>query len=129
METRERVDNDEVLHRLRDRRRRLLRDAELHAVEGLAVEILHRDEVLTVDLADLVRLDDVRVIEASRDARLVHEHGNELGILGEVLPKPLDDGELAEARAERPRDDREEDVGHAAVTELREQSVLAKVRC
>ena len=69
----------------------------LDAVEGLAVQELHRDVVLIVDGADLVRLDDVRVIQPRRDASFLEEHRDELGILGEILPQPLDDGELTKS--------------------------------
>ena len=43
----------------------------------LAVHVLHRDEVSAVDLPDVEDLDDVRVRERGRDARLVEEHVDE----------------------------------------------------
>ena len=47
----------------------------------LAVDVLHRDEVLAVDLTDVEDLDDVRVRERRRDARLVQEHLDERAVL------------------------------------------------
>src|SRR5688572_6181441 len=95
-------------------------------MKRLAVEILHRDEVVTIDLADLVRLNDVRMIEASSDARLVDEHRDELGLVGEIRPKTLDDRQLAESRPCRASLYGQKHVGHAAVSELRDQLVLAE---
>ena len=50
--------------------------------EVVAAQVLHRDEVLVVDVADVVDLDDVRVVERRGDARLVEEHADELRIAG-----------------------------------------------
>ena len=86
--------------------------AALDAVKRLPVEVLHRDEVLAVVDVDLVRLDDVRVVESRRDARLVDEHRDEVGVLDEVRTEPLDHGELREAGAEGAGDHREEDLRH-----------------
>lgn len=138
VQTRERVDDDEVLALARERvlkaqalgrqLLRLLHGAVLDAVERLAVQILHRDEVLILDGPDLVRLHDVRMIETRRDARLVDQHLDELRLLGEVRAQPLDHRELAEARAGRTGHDREEDVGHPAVPELGDQSIFSERR-
>ena len=100
----------------------------LDAVERLAVEVLHRDEVLLRDLADLVGLDDVRMVEARRDARLLDQHLDELGLLDEVLTKSLDDRELAEVRSRRACLHGQENVGHAPVPELRDEAVLTERR-
>ena len=43
----------------------------------LAVHVLHGDEVLLVELAEVEDLDDVRMVEPRRDARLVEEHLDE----------------------------------------------------
>ena len=125
MKPRERVEKDDVAALLRKRirreehaRRRLtfdglvrarssggllheLRCSMLDAMERLAVQVLHREEVDVADGADLVRLHDVRVIESCRDPRLVDEHLDELRLFSQVLPQSLDDGELAETRSRR----------------------------
>jgi hypothetical protein len=62
------------------------------------------------------------VAEARGEARLVEEHAEELGIFGELRADLLDDDQLVEARGPR---DRQEDLGHAAVAELRDEPVLA----
>ena len=87
----------------------------LESMEGLAVEVLHRDEVVLIDVTDLVRLNDVRMIQARRDACLVDEHRDELGLVGEVSTEPLDDSELAEARTDRPRLHCQENIGHPSM--------------
>ena len=48
--------------------------------------------------ADLVRLHDVRVVHARREARFVHEHRDELGVVGELLADLLHDDELLDVR-------------------------------
>ena len=92
--------------------------------EVVAAQVLHRDEVLVVDVADVVDLHDVRMIERRGDARLVEEHAHELGIVGAVAQDPLDDEVLLEA-LDRLRA-RQEDLGHAARGQARDELVLAK---
>jgi hypothetical protein len=90
----------------------------------LAVEQLHGEEVLAVRLADVVDLDDVRVAQRRRDARLVEEHPGDLGLDGEVGQDPLDDDELLE-----PLDAggaREEDLGHPPGGDVAQDLVLAQ---
>jgi hypothetical protein len=53
-------------------------------VQRLPLQVLHRDEILSVLLADLERVNDVRVIEARGEACLIEEHCDECGILGEL---------------------------------------------
>ena len=64
----------------------------------LALDVLHRDEVRAVDLPDVEDLDDVRVRERGRDARLVEEHLDERLVLVHRGQDALDDDELLEAR-------------------------------
>ena len=45
-------------------------------------------------LEDLVRLDDVRVVETSREARLAEKHGAKLVVAAEASPQNLEDDEL-----------------------------------
>lgn len=66
------------------------------------------------------------MVQARGDARLVDEHRDELGLLGEVWTQSLNDRQLAKARARGAGLDRQKDVRHAAVTELGEQLVLAE---
>ena len=56
------------------RLRRLLEQAQ----EVHALDVLHREEVRVADGAEVEDLDDVRVVEAERDLRLVDEHRDEL---------------------------------------------------
>ena len=49
-----------------------------HLRERLAVDELHREEVLAVDLSEVEDLGDVAVGEAHHDPRLVDEHPDEL---------------------------------------------------
>ena len=48
------------------------------ARERNALEVLHRDEVAAVDLAELEHLADVRMRDLRGDPRLVEEHRDEL---------------------------------------------------
>jgi hypothetical protein len=63
----------------------------------LAVEVLHREEVLALRLADVVDLRDVRVVQARRDARLVEEHLDEALIARVLGLDPLEDHVALEA--------------------------------
>ena len=47
-----------------------------------AADVLHRDEVLALDVAELEDLHDVRVVEARRQLRLLDEHADERRLLG-----------------------------------------------
>ena len=92
--------------------------------EVLAVDVLHRDEVRSVDRADVEDLHDVRMRERRRDARLVQEHLDERSVLVHRGQDALDDDELLE-----PRDallDGEEELRHAAGRELADEGVLAE---
>jgi hypothetical protein len=125
VQPREHIGDDGVEHLAREVRSEAAH-ALHHAVHGLALEELHREEVLAALVAELEELDHVRVREPRGDARLVHEHRDELGILGEVAPELLDDRELREARSDRPLDGGEEHVGHAAVSQLGDQPIRAE---
>ena len=59
--------------------------------EVAPADVLHREEVVAVDVAEVVDLHDVRVVEQRADARLAHEHLDEVGGLAELLEDPLDD--------------------------------------
>ena len=83
---------DERVERLSDARR-----FTEHFVKRLTVQVFHRDEVRAAEVADLVGLDDVRVIEARGEPRFVEEHPPKGSVLGKRGPEPLDDHELVEA--------------------------------
>ena len=88
-----------------------------------ARDVLHRDEVRALGLAEVEHLHDVRVRERDRDLRLVDEHLDEARVLAELGQDALDDEDLLEALdAVRLG---LEDLGHAAASELLEQLVLA----
>ncbi len=87
-----------------------------------AVDVLERDEVCTVDLADVDRLDDVRVRERRGDTRFVEQHVDEPAILVHRRQDALDDDELLE-----PGDralEREVDLRHAARRHAAQQRVF-----
>ena len=88
-----------------------------------AIDELHRDVRRVGVGAELEDLDDLRVIELCRDARLVDEHRDELRVGGEVRQDLLDRDQLLEAvLAARAR---LEQLGHAADRQALEHLVLA----
>ena len=66
------------------------------------VDVLHRDEVLALGLADVERRHDVGVRESRRDARLLQQHRDERLVAPELRQDALDDHEALEV-GERPR--------------------------
>ena len=84
------------------------------------MDVLHGDEVALLDLPEVEDLHDVRVGEAGHHLGLVHEHVQELLVVGEVGQDALDGQGLLEAR--RPAALGLEHLGHApdrdAVDEL-----------
>ena len=119
-------------HAEHDRERMLERELEhallLHLADDgaqvLAVDVLHRDEVLIVVLTDVEDLDDVRMRERRGDACFVEQHLDERFVLVHRRKDPLDDEELLETGDALL--DREEQLGHAAGRELADQRVLAE---
>ena len=67
------------------------------ALGVLALHTLHGEEVLIADAAEVVDLDDVRVLQLDGDLGFVDEHLDELIVVREVLQDALDDEELLEA--------------------------------
>ena len=87
-------------------------------------DVLHRDVVAAVDLAQLVDLDDVRMGEPGRQPSLVKEHPDERLVLGELRQDALDDQVLREARgAALPG---LVDLGHPARGDMGLEFVLAE---
>src|SRR5437879_3781519 len=54
------------------------------ATDIASVDVLHRDEVLRTDAAELVDLDDVDVVQERRELGLAHERLDEARVLREV---------------------------------------------
>ena len=59
-----------------------------------AIDVLERDVVLAVHLAELENLHDLRVGELGGQLRLVDEHRDEARVGREVRQDPLDDDDL-----------------------------------
>ena len=95
-------------------------------VEVLAVDVLHREEVRVVDLAEIVDMRDVRVIERGGEPRLVEEQPHELRILGELRQDLLEHDELLEALG--PDGAREKQLGHPTSRQLAQDLVRAQAQ-
>ncbi len=104
-------------HRLPDRAHRL--------GEIVAADVLHRDEVLALDGAELEDVDDVRVGEARRQLRLLDEHLDEGRVVGEMRQDPLDDERPLEPGG--PLDAPLVDLGHPTAADELEERVLAEL--
>ncbi len=91
------------------------------AAEIDTVHPLHRDEGRAVEVPQLEELDDARVVQRRRDARLVEEHADELGLLREVREDALEHHHAVAARVLG-----EEQLRHAADGEPLEQQVRAE---
>jgi hypothetical protein len=115
---------------LRERRRDLGGNRTAAAAAGddrrqiFAGQVLHADEVFSVDLAELVGGDDVRMFEARRDARLIQEHLLQLRAVGEVGEDAFERDDLYEALDATPFGDVE--PTHPALAEQAEQPVTAE---
>ena len=111
------------LHVEREQLGRVARPAD--PLEGLALEVLHRDVVAAVILADVVGLHDVGVVEPRGEASLVEEHPAELVVLGEVAPQQLERHELLKPGQAALRDG-QVDLGHPTKPDLGQEAVLAE---
>src|SRR6185312_5637221 len=121
VETLEHLGDAEARHRHRDLLLELA-DAVLDLEQVLAPDVFHRDEVRSVDAAELEDLADVRVRELPGDLRLVDEHLDEVAVLAHRREDPLDGDDLLE-----PFDAvalRFEDLGHPADADAIEQEVF-----
>ncbi len=110
----------------RDRLLARARDAE-ERVERLAGDVFHDDEDFVIGLDDVERRDDVRVADARREARLVEEHRDELGVARELGVHPFD----GDRTRERVRAQHETEVHrrHPARGELTAQRIAADDAC
>jgi hypothetical protein len=95
------------------------------ALEGLALEVFHRDVVAALVLADVVGLDDVGVVEPRGQARFLEEHPTEVLVLGEVAAQQLDRDELLES-AEPALRQRQVDLGHSSMPDLGDEPELSR---
>ena len=121
LEAGEQLAEDLQLHVRRERRAGGRRPSP-DAIERATVQVVHRHEVAIAFVPDLVRLDDVRVVEARREAGLVEEHREERRILDEVRLQLLHDDELV--KAPRPLRHREVHDAHPAARNLGDELVL-----
>ncbi len=78
----------------------------------LAADVLHGEVVAAVVDAEVVDVDDVRMVELRRQARLVEEHVDEIGLRGEVRQNTFHREALLEAARTGPP--RQEHLGHPA---------------
>ncbi len=95
-----------------------------HRAEVLPVEVLHDHEEAGLVVSELVDRDDVRMMEARNDARLVEEHVAELALAGEVREHLLHDDRAIET--ERAFLSSEVDLRHASCREEAEQLVTTE---
>src|SRR5262245_57559831 len=78
----------------------------------LAVDVLHRDEVISARLTDIVDLDDVLVMKVRYDPRLIEKHSDEALVLCLLRPDPLEHDMALEAF--NPVSAAEEDIRHTS---------------
>ena len=103
----------------------LLRAAPQEIVEVEPLDVLHRDEEPVALAAEVEHLDDVRVVEARRELRLVDEHLRELRVRRELGEDLLHDAEPR--RAELGVRAGEVDLGHPALADEIEQRVAPEL--
>ena len=89
-------------------------------VEVLAGDVLHRQIVQLVLLADFIRLDDIRVIERQHHLGFAAETGHDSGIVGSTLVQDFQ-GDFATVRKSLGQ----VDTGHAAFAQRAQQPILA----
>src|SRR5215469_4837107 len=96
------------------------------SLERLPLQVLHDEVVAATLLTHFVRLDDVGMAEARREAGLVEEHPYDVVVvLSDAVPQHLDDDELLK-RTYTGFGDREVHVGHPAARDLGHEAVLAR---
>ena len=95
----------------------------MNAREGDALEVLHHHVEAVVFDTDLVRLDDVRVVEPRGEAGLLEEHLRQRTVASKLRLQLLDDEELAEPG--RTTGGGKADHAHTAARDLGNQLVSA----
>ncbi len=93
--------------------------------EILAVDVLHREEVVAIFDADVVDLRDVGMMQGRGETRLVEEHLDERRVARQLRQDPLDHPELLEALESHRA--REVELGHATDRDLANQVILAEL--
>ena len=91
-------------------------------IERLPLEIVHGDEILIAVLTHLVRVHHVRMVELGRQPGLIQEHGQELGLAGELFAQLLDHHQLVETGG--PLIHAQHDARHASLPQLRNDAIL-----
>ncbi len=111
---------------LRNRHRLLALAKALEQLAHVAAgDVLHGDVEVLVVLAELEDLHDVRVRELHRDARLVDEHGDELGVLAHGGEDFLDGEQALEPLHAKGLGD--EHLGHSADGDPLEEQVFPEL--
>ena len=82
-----------------------------HGEQIRAIDQLHDEEQAAIGGVEVVDLDDVRVIEVRRDARLLDEHRDEVGVRRQRGQHPLEHDRPIEPAHHRLG---MEQLGHAA---------------
>jgi hypothetical protein len=106
--------------------RPLLGGAGQEGPQILAVEVLHREEVLAGVLADVVDLHDVLVVQRGRDPRLGEQHADE-ALIARVLRSDSLEHHVA-LEAFEPLGSSQQHVGHPARGEVGHDPVATQVR-
>jgi len=96
-----------------------------HAQKVEPLDVLHREEVRVADGAEVEHLDDVRVVQAERDLRLVDEHRDELPAPRVRRVDLLDDEGLVQSL--RHCRARKEHLGHPTRADLPDQRVFPEL--
>ena len=91
-----------------------------------AIDVLHDDIVGVFCLAEVIDANDIGVLEACNQARLVDKHLDVISIAGDVRVKSLDGDFLLETLGANRAP--QEDFSHPAVTDLIDHFVLFKMR-
>jgi hypothetical protein len=95
-----------------------------HRRQRLALEVLHRDEERAVLLAEVVDVDDVRVLHQRGDPRLLEQHVRQLRPRRQRRSDRLDDDHLLELAG--PALTRQVHLRHPALSDPRDELVLTE---
>jgi hypothetical protein len=98
--------------------------------ERLPIQVLHRKEVATTCFAGFEGLQHIRMVQASGQLRLIHEHAERALSPRQIMTELFHDQQLAKRAQAAGK--REVHRAHATLAELRDQTVLAQlllVRC
>ena len=94
-------------------------------LQGVPLDVLHREEVTAVVAPDLQGLNDVGVAQAGGEPRLLEEHRDEDVVVDELRPQLLDHEQLGEPG--RPLEHGEVHHPHAPAGNLGDETILAQV--